>query len=355
MPDLACELDSDSTLLRRYASDREEAAFAELVERHGPLVLRVCRRVLRSEQDVEDVFQTSFLLLARKATALSWEGSVGGWLCDAARRLALKTRSGSSRRRSRECLAGTLADLHPRSPAASVSPGEGLEDEIQRRELRRVLHHALRQLPDKYRVPVELCYLEGKTNAEAARQLGWPAGSMSRRLQRARSMLRQRLVRYGLVSFVLVAAAIVAFRMPTSGRPDLSARPFVRHAMRSLRHPPHGQADWPAALAAAFRGEERASDRDLIATLGQDVHRLALEIADHDPGGDRVRWEYHVASMERAAIDLSTAARQADRLVLLAAVRRLDSACINCHEVYEVRADDSSAGGLRMPDSLPQF
>jgi RNA polymerase sigma-70 factor (ECF subfamily) len=344
-------------LLRRYASDREEAAFAELVERHGQLVLRVCRRVLRSEQDVEDVFQASFLLLARKATALSWEGSVGGWLGDAARRLALKARSGSSRRSSRERLAGNLADDHdhPRWPATLLPPHDDPDDEIERTELRRVLHDALRQLPDKYRVPVELCYLEGKTNAEAARQLGWPAGSMSRRLQRARSMLRQRLARSGLVAFVLIAAAIVAIRMPTGGRPDPSARPLVRHAMRSLRHPPQGQANWPAALAAAFRGEERASDRDLIAWLGQDVQRLAVQIADHDPGGDRVLWVYHVARMDRAAFDLSTAARQADRLAVLAAVRRLDSACINCHEVYGVRADDPGDGGLRTPDALRQF
>ena len=197
---------SDAVLLERFASDRDQGAFLELVQRHGSMVLKVCRRVLSSEHDVEDVFQATFLTLANKARVVDWEGSVGAWLHAVARRLALHARTRATQRERRErplaALAGTGADGRSGRLAEEHHPRSSVMEEIERRDLRGLLDDALGQLPEKYRAPVVLCYLEGKTNEEAARQLGWPAGSISRRLDRARSLLKRRLAGSGWIIVV---------------------------------------------------------------------------------------------------------------------------------------------------------
>ena len=188
MRDLITEPISDAGLLERFASHRDEAAFGELVKRHGPQVLKVCRRGLPSEHDVEDVFQATFFVLAHKAAAVSWNESVESWLCAVARRLVLHARASAWQRQSRErpitALGGARAEEYSGFLPDQDHPLYDPHEEVERRDIRRVLHAALGQLPEKYRAPVVLCYLEGKTNEEAARQLGWPAGTMSRRLQR---------------------------------------------------------------------------------------------------------------------------------------------------------------------------
>ncbi len=164
---------SDATLLERFVTCREEAAFAALVQRHGPRVLGACRRILRNEHDAEDAFQATFLLLARKAADMPWRESVGGWLCAAAHRLSLNTRASVSRRRRRELPVAVLASVNPANGIPALPEGEDPHadplTEIARRELRRVLDDELDRLPEKYRAPVVLCYLEGMTNEEAAR------------------------------------------------------------------------------------------------------------------------------------------------------------------------------------------
>src|SRR5205823_3540528 len=152
---------------------RDEAAFAALVRRHGPMVLGVCRRVLRDAHDAEDAFQATFLLLARKAAALRQPDRLGPWLHGVAHRTALKAKAAGVRRRQRE---RPLDDL----------PAAGGGDDLLWRDLRPVLDDAIGRLPAKYRVPVVLCYLEGRTNAEAARALGCPTGTVATRLARAR-------------------------------------------------------------------------------------------------------------------------------------------------------------------------
>ncbi len=173
---------SDAALLQRFLR-HDQQAFALLVRRHAPLVWGVCRRILRNEHDAEDAFQATFLVLARKAAGIHTADSLGGWLHEVATRLALRLRAALARRR----------DVEARVPRASVvmpeETGEGL---------RALLDEELCRLPDKYRLPLVLCYLEGKTNAEAADALGWPVGSMSRRMGKARELLRRRLVRRGL-------------------------------------------------------------------------------------------------------------------------------------------------------------
>jgi RNA polymerase sigma factor (sigma-70 family) len=151
-----------------------------LVQRHGPLVLSVCRRVLQNAHDAEDAFQATFLVLVRKADSIAKPDSLANWLYGVAFRTAKKARTTASRRRNYERQAISMCVADPAPEAAW-------------RELRTVLDEELYRLPEKYREPLVLCYLQGKTNEEAARQLGWPVGSMSARLARGRELLRDRL------------------------------------------------------------------------------------------------------------------------------------------------------------------
>jgi RNA polymerase sigma factor (sigma-70 family) len=177
---LAYDALSDGQLLEWFINQREEGAFAALVRRHGPMVMSVCRRVLRNSHDAEDAFQATFLVLAEKAPRLRQPELLANWLYGVAYRTALHARQRASRRSDREREAATL----------SVS---GSDSETESRELRRVLDEELQGLPEKYRAPLVLCYLEGMTNEEAARMLGWPSGSISYRLARGRELLRERL------------------------------------------------------------------------------------------------------------------------------------------------------------------
>jgi RNA polymerase sigma factor (sigma-70 family) len=173
---------ADGDLLRRFIEQRDESAFALLVERHGNMVLGVCRRVLHHTHDAEDVFQATFLVLARKASSIRKRQSLSSWLYGVAYRTALKVRG-------RPII---MVPLCEDVPGTEPSPDSCAVD------LRPVLDEELSRLPDKYRDPVVLCYLEGKTNEEAARQLGWTKGTVSGRLARARDLLRHRLTRRGL-------------------------------------------------------------------------------------------------------------------------------------------------------------
>ena len=177
---------SDRQLLRHYAASGDEAVFEVLVRRHAALVWGVCRRLLAQEHDAEDAFQATFLVLLRKAGAVRFQESVAGWLHAVACRVARKARVAAARRRSHE----GQAEVRPVSdPFAAV----------EWQDLRPVLDEELARLPAKYRAPVVLCHLEGLTYAEAARRLGWPEGTVSGRLARAREKLRTRLAGRGVV------------------------------------------------------------------------------------------------------------------------------------------------------------
>jgi RNA polymerase sigma factor (sigma-70 family) len=177
--------DSDGALLARYLTDRDEAAFAALLRRHGPTVLGVCRRVLDDGHDAEDAFQATFLLLARKAAAIRKRDSVGSWLYGAAYRVAARAKVQRARRKEREALG------EPARPADA-------DAEATWRELRAALDEELARLPERYRGPVVLCHLEGATQAEAAGRLGWSKGTLRRRLDRGLALLRARLTGRGL-------------------------------------------------------------------------------------------------------------------------------------------------------------
>jgi RNA polymerase sigma factor (sigma-70 family) len=177
---------TDGQLLERIATESGEAAeqaFSALFERHGAMVLRVCRGVLVDTHEIEDAFQATFLVLVKKARSLWVRDSLGPWLHQVAFRTASCARKLAARRRRHEQLAAASANETHSEP----------EDELER-----VLHEEIERLPDRYRAPVVLCDLEGRTHEQAARHLGWPIGTVKSRQSRARERLRQRLLRRGV-------------------------------------------------------------------------------------------------------------------------------------------------------------
>jgi RNA polymerase sigma factor (sigma-70 family) len=196
---------SDDMLLERFVACRDDEAFTAIVERHGRLVLHVCRRMLGEIHDAEDAFQAVFLVLARKANTVRPRESLAGWLHGVARRVALKVRAGKARHpRENPSVAESTADRRP-DPMAEISA----------RELLLVVDEEIHMLPRAYRLPVILCCLEGRSQEEAARHLGWTPGSVKGRLERGRARLHQRLVRRGLTLSAALAAA-EAVRGPAS-------------------------------------------------------------------------------------------------------------------------------------------
>ena len=175
---------TDGQLLERFASARDEAAFAALLDRHGRMVWNVCRRVLVNTTDADDAFQATFLVLVKKASAIAKQDSVGSWLHGVAYRIALKVRSATK--------PSTPPSAEPAAP--NTDPLEAMSG----RELLMALDEELQRLPAPYRVPLVLCYLEGNTRDEAARQLGWSLAMLGRRLEVGRQRLRLRLSRRGV-------------------------------------------------------------------------------------------------------------------------------------------------------------
>src|SRR5271157_5401050 len=178
---------SDSQLLDLLVRGRDgskDLAFRALLDRHGSIVWGVCRQLLCQAHDADDAFQATFLVLIRKASSLKVTGSLGPWLYQVAWRVAHQARS--DRRRERSGTAEQLEEAEQPGHHRSVSPEHLAE-----------LHGELNRLPARYRLPIVLCHLEGKTHEEAARALRWPVGTVSGRLSRGRSLLRSRLERRG--------------------------------------------------------------------------------------------------------------------------------------------------------------
>jgi len=188
---------SDGQLLSLFIKQHDGDAFAALLNRHAPMVMGVCRRVLRNQHDAEDAFQATFLVLARKAESVHAQGALAGWLYRVAYRTALEARARNARRRAKEQQVNELP--HPES-----EPNEG------QRELLALLDTEIDRLPDKYRIPVVLCDLEGSSRKEAAQLLGVPEGTLSWRLAQAKKMLAKRLSRYGLAVMSGVLASVMA-------------------------------------------------------------------------------------------------------------------------------------------------
>jgi RNA polymerase sigma factor (sigma-70 family) len=202
---------SDAQLLQRFVAARDEAAFELLVRRHERLVLGVCRRVLRDPHDAEDALQATFLVLARKAAGISARDSVAGWLYRVAYRVALRARAGAALRSRQETATANLS---------AVPAPDDADRAAAWRELRPLLDREVSRLPEKYRVPIILCYLESRTYEEAARQLGCSRGTVSTRLTRARELLRRRLTRCGLALSGALLALLLTEQTAVAAAPD---------------------------------------------------------------------------------------------------------------------------------------
>jgi RNA polymerase sigma factor (sigma-70 family) len=237
----------DRRLLARFARHRDESAFALLVRRHGPMVLGVCRRVLGQQADAEDALQATFLLLARKASAVTWGRSAAPWLYAAAYRIALKARAARCRHRPEP-----LAD-EPAAPAADPLAPLAWE------EVRRALDEELARLPERLRSPLVLCYLQAHTRDEAAAQLGWSLATLKRRLERGRALLRDRLTRRG---FALAAGWGVALTGPS-----VSAACAADTARAALAYLADGVAPAPLAGLLAGAGPVASRPRAVLALM----------------------------------------------------------------------------------------
>jgi RNA polymerase sigma factor (sigma-70 family) len=198
---------SDSDLLELFRAGGDGAAFTLLVQRHGPMVLGVCRRLLADAHDAEDAFQATFVVLVRKAGSVRKQSSLAGWLYGVAYRVASKARARSARRRLVE------------REAPPPMPTREAIDELTRHELRAVLDEEVYRLAEKYRRPLVLCCLEGKTHEQAAGELRWPKSSVTARLARGRELLQRRLARRGITAPAGVLAAVLAERTATAAVP----------------------------------------------------------------------------------------------------------------------------------------
>jgi RNA polymerase sigma factor (sigma-70 family) len=209
---------SEWQLLERYATERDELAFEALVARHGPIVLGVCRRVLHHDQAAEDAFQATFLVLMRKAPSLDQGKPLGNWLYTVAYRLALRIRAHETQRLRREAQAGRSRPVTESHATIPSDQAVDLEEELQR-------------LPERHRLPLVLCYLEGKTNEQAAEVLGCPRGSMSARLAQARDRLRAGLARRGHVVPAAGIATLLDSTRAEAGVPSRLIADTVRTAL----------------------------------------------------------------------------------------------------------------------------
>jgi RNA polymerase sigma factor (sigma-70 family) len=235
---------TDGDLLERYVSRRDPGAFEILLRRHGPMVWGVCRRILRSEADSEDAFQTTFLVFIRKAGSIRSGAGVGNWLYGVAHNTALKARALRCKRESKELEAG----LMPRPQA--------VEEVWQQVQV--LLDAELSRLPDKYRIPIVLCGLEGKTIREAARQLGWPQGTVATRLARGRALLAGRLSKHGLELTGGVLAALLLHNGASASPPVSLVSSTVSVAKAVLAGIPAPPDAIPAGAANLTQGVLRS-------------------------------------------------------------------------------------------------
>jgi RNA polymerase sigma factor (sigma-70 family) len=244
---------SDCQLLDCFVKERDSAAFRNLVARHGPAVLQVCRGVLHDAHEAEDAFQATFLVLVRRAPSIQDPEALGGWLRGVAYRTAVRSRCRAARRR---VLERTLADM---------SPSEHSRQELAP-ETRQMIRDELDRLPDSYRQPLMLCYVEGLTHQEAARRLSWPVGTVKARLVRGRRLMRERLDRRGAG----LGAGLLLWLLNPS-RAAAVPQPLLESTVRVMTL---GAAGRRAALESKFAGALRMAEMTLGMTVGLKVHWL---------------------------------------------------------------------------------
>src|SRR5262249_16239008 len=211
--------ETDRQLLDHFAAQRDESAFTTLVARHGPMVLRVCRRVLHHEQDAEDALQATFLVLAKNTTSIRRREALAGWLHGVAYRTAMKAKRSAARRRNHEA----RSERNPVSSRNRVfQPADPSWNEV-----RAALPDQIQRLPALHRPAFVACFLEGKSVPEAAAELACKAGTVSSWLTRARTRVRRRLALRGIELSALLAALAIA-ESAGAGLPATLAQETVR-------------------------------------------------------------------------------------------------------------------------------
>jgi RNA polymerase sigma factor (sigma-70 family) len=251
---------SDRHLLERFVRAHDPVAFAALVERHGPMVQGVCRRVLGDAHAAEDAFQATFLVLVHKARSLGRPELLGNWLYGVAYRTAVRARDAAARRRAHE---REMTDM----------PGDDSTVEVVWRDLRAVLDEELGRLAQVYRVPLVLFYLEGKTTEELAQQLGCPKGTVLSRLARGRDRLRERLVRRGVTLSVWALALILVEK----AAPAALAEGAIEAAVLTAAGAAAGAI--PAGVAALTKGVLRAMFLSNLKVAGVVLVAVAAALA----------------------------------------------------------------------------
>ncbi|GIW78589.1 MAG: hypothetical protein KatS3mg105_0396 [Gemmatales bacterium] len=211
---------SDRDLLERFLSQQDEEAFSALLRRHGPMVLGVCRRVLRDPNDVDDAFQAAFLILVQKAGSIKRRNSLGSWLYGVSYRIAVRAKTNAVKRRLRE------------KEASEMRPTKGFNS--CDREFRELVDEELQHLPDKYRAPIVLCCLEGRTIDEAAQELKWLRNTVKGRLARGRELLRRRLASRGLATTVSALLALLAVETAPAAVPPRLQRLAVNAVTQTV-------------------------------------------------------------------------------------------------------------------------
>jgi RNA polymerase sigma factor (sigma-70 family) len=255
---------ADRRLLERFVTARDEAAFAALVRRHGPMVLGVCRRLLHDAHEAEDAFQATFLVLVHKARSIGRAESLGPWLHGVACRTAARARE-AARRRARE-------------RDAAAMPDGGPVAEVVWRELRQVLDEELGRLAQKYRAPLVLYYLEGKTTEEVARQLACPRGTVLSRLARGRQRLRLRLLRRGLAPSGGLLVGLLAGKAAPAAVPTAVADEAIKAAVSTAAGKAAAGAI-PANVAALTKGVLRSMLLSKVKVVAAVVLALSVAVA----------------------------------------------------------------------------
>ncbi len=280
---------SDGQLLESFVNRREEAALEALVRRHGPMVWNVCRRVIHNHQDAEDAFQATFLVFVRKAASILPREMVGNWLYGVAHQTALKAQATAAKRRTRE-------------KQVVEMPEPVLSEQERWNDLRPVLDEELSRLPDKYRIVIVLCDLEGKTRAQAAQQLDWPEGTVAGRLARARTTLAKRLAQRGIVFSGGALAAVLSQQAASACLPSAMMTTTIKTAALLAAGKAAATAAIPANVVALSHGVIKAMQLTKLKTVTAVLLMLTLltlttamlawgqtgDKAENDPNGQVV-------------------------------------------------------------------
>jgi len=350
---------TDAQLLEGIASGRDEAsgsAFSAVVARHGRMVLGVCRGALDDPHDAQDAFQATFLVLARRAGSIRRGSCLAGWLFGVARRVCARTRAAAARRRIHERQA---AEQSARSGRAD--PGADFE----------ALHEEIARLPERYRLPVILCYLEGLTYEAAAHRLGCPLGTLSVRLSRARDRLRSRLLRRGLTASAGLLIAGSTAKTASAGVPAGLAAESARLAMRFIGHRAAGGGTVPPNVVDLARGVLKAMQtttmvKTLVLGLGMvavtglgvrawsetgagpvpregDAPKVADKPAPSPPAGDlaRLQGTWVLTDPGRINKELASGSWEVVRTTLINRATRLNGS--ESEHRSEIRLDESTA------------